>query len=79
MLREGDSKASLRDGGCGLPFLNKLARQYLECPATSVGVECLLSAARLTFSNLATTMKEETLAARLLAAYNYRLDMYMQV
>ena len=59
--------------------LNKIARQYLGCPATSTGVECLLSAVGLTFSDLAKAMDEETLAARLMAAYNYRLDMYLHV
>ena len=43
------------------PYLNKMARQYLVCPATSAGVERLFSAAGLTFSDLAQAMKEGTL------------------
>ena len=31
------------------PYLNKMARQYLACPATSAGLERLFSAAGLTF------------------------------
>ena len=54
------------------PYLNKMARQYLVCPATSVGVELLFNAAGLTFSDLAQAMKEGTVGARLMAAYNYK-------
>ena len=59
------------------PYLNKIARQYLACPATSAGVERLFSAAGLTLSDLAQAMKEGTLGARLMAAYNYKPHMYV--
>ena len=59
------------------PYLNKMARQYLTCPATSAGVERLFSAAGLTFSDLAQAMKEGTLGVRLLTAYNYKHHMYV--
>ena len=59
------------------PYLNKMAQQYLACPATSAGVEHLFSAAGLTFSDLAQAMKEGTLRARLIAGYNYNPHMYV--
>ena len=59
------------------PYLNKMDRQYLACPATSAGVEGLFSAAGLTFSDLAQAMKEGTLGARLMAAYNDKPHMYV--
>ena len=52
------------------PYLKKMARQYLACPATSAEVKRLFSAAGWTFSDLAQAMKEGSLGARLLAAYN---------
>ena len=58
-----------------LPYLNKMARQYLACPATSAWVEHLFSAAGLTFSDLAQAMKEGTLGARLLGTYIYKPHM----
>ena len=58
------------------PNLSRMARQYLATPATSAGVERLLSAAGLTFGDLAHAMKEETLGCRLLAAYNYTHALY---
>ena len=56
----------------GFPYLNKMARQYLACPATSAGVERLFRAAGLTFSDPADTMKEGTLGA-----YNVKPHMYV--
>ena len=53
------------------PNLSKMARQYLATPATSAGVERLFSAASFTFGDMAHAIKEETVGARLLAAYNY--------
>ena len=58
------------------PNLSKMARQYLATPAPPAGVERLFSAAGLTFSDLAHAVKEETLGARLLAAYNYTHALY---
>ena len=59
------------------PYLNKMARQYMPCPATSAGVERLFSAAVLTFSDLAQAMKEGTLGAWLLGDYSYKPHMYV--
>ena len=58
-------------------YLNKVARQYLMCLATSAEVEHLLSAGGLTFSDLAQAMKEGALGAQLLAAYNYKPPTYV--
>ena len=59
------------------PYLNKMAGQYVACPATSPGVVRLFSAASWIFSELAQSMKEGTLGARLLAAYNHRPHVYV--
>ena len=58
------------------PYLNKMAREYVACPATLAGVQRLFSAAGLLFSDLAEAMKEGTLRARLMAAYSYKSHMY---
>ena len=53
------------------PRLAKMAQQFLATPATSAGVERLFSAVGLHYSDLASSMHEDSLAHRLLAAWNY--------
>ena len=53
-----------------------MAQQFLATPATSAGVERLFSAAGLHYSDLASSMHEDSLAHRLLAAWNYTHALY---
>ena len=59
------------------PYLNKMARQYVACPAPSAGPERLFGTAGFTFSDSAQAMKEGTLGAQLLVAYNSKPHMYV--
>ena len=56
----------------------KIARQFLATPASSAGVERLVSAAGLTYGDLPGAMTEDTLAQRLFAMCNYSPALYIQ-